>query len=492
MTSMRTLRLVRAESWDQDAVDMDGDLAPRAGEGSWTTLVTGRNGSGKSRLLAAIAGVFDALDGRALRNRQPITLEYLLGGQECAFRVDGSKVMAFIDGREVEAARLPRPNAVIAATASAFDKFHLPREARLAEPNSPKSHYRYLGLKDARGRVSARAGVFRALEQLFDASADEHHRRQRVSDVFRYLGYSPTVEVTFDWTYRGKELASSTAVDSTRAVERYLEDAKSRAGEAARSPIPNYFLDNPLAQRELAESVDFLRGSSGGREVRLVADFRHQNSGGEDQLRMARRLTRAGIVQMADVTLRRELSGRRIGITDASSGELSLVVTLLGIASSIEDGSLILLDEPEISLHPQWQSEYLGRLTAAFSAFEGCHFVLATHSPTLVAGAGPELTNIVDLEDPASTPIELSSGRSVDEVLLSTFGVVTNNNLHLRDLLVSALRGAEDGELALPKYDVVVAALEQARPELPMDDPAGEVIDSLIRIRTQLPDRRVP
>ena len=207
---------------------------------------------------------------------------------------------------------------------------------------------------------------------------------------------------------------------------------------------------------------------------------------------MARRLTRAGIVQMADVTLRRELSGRRIGITDASSGELSLVVTLLGIASSIEDGSLILLDEPEISLHPQWQSEYLGRLTAAFSAFEGCHFVLATHSPTLVAGAGPELTNIVDLEDPASTPIELSSGRSVDEVLLSTFGVVTNNNLHLRDLLVSALRGAEDGELALPKYDVVVAALEQARPELPMDDPAGEVIDSLIRIRTQLPDRRVP
>jgi len=416
-------------------------------------------------------------------------MEYRLGERECAFRVEGKKVMAFIDGKGVEAERLPRPGAVVAVTASAFDKFHLPRGARLFDPNPTESRYRYLGLKDGRGRVSARAGIFRALEQLFDVSDEAQHRRQRVSDVFRYLGYSPTVEVTDAWTYRGKELAKEAGDDSTRAVERYLEDAKSRGGGLARAAVPNYFFEDALVARELAASVDLLRGFSDGSEVRLVADYRKQNSGGEGQLRMARQLTRAGILQMVEVTLWRESSGRRVEITDASSGELSLVVTLLGIASSIEDCSLILIDEPEISLHPQWQSEYLGRLTEAFSAFRGCHFILATHSPTLVAGAGPDLTNIVNFERPAAATSKPSSDRSVDEVLFSTFGVVTKNSLHLRDLLVTALRGAEDGELALAEYDEEMAALQAARPELPSDDPAGELIDSLVRIRTELAEK---
>jgi predicted ATPase len=489
MTSTRAFRLVRAEFWNQDDVTVDVDLAPRLGEASWTTLITGRNGSGKSRLLSAIAAAFEGLGGRPLRNRQPIVLEYLLDERECAFRVDGKRVTAFLDGRAVDAERLPRPRAVIAATASAFDKFHLPREARLLHSNPPDTRYRYLGLRDARGRVSARAGVFRALEQLFDASAEEHYRRQRVADVFRYLGYSPTVEVTYTWTDRGSELASPTGIDSVHAVRRYLESAKRRETNAARATVPNYFFEDALAVRELAASVDMLRQFSDGREIRLVADYRHHNSSGEDQLRMARQLSRAGIVQMAEVTLHRESSGRRVEITDASSGELSLVVTQLGIASSIEDRSLILIDEPEISLHPQWQSEYLGQLAEAFSAFRGCHFILATHSPTLVAGAGPELTNIVNLERSDVATGELSPGRSVDEVLFSTFGVVTKNSLHLRDLLVAALRGAEDGDLATAKYDEEMTALEAARPELPPDDPAGELIDSLARLRAELAAR---
>lgn len=493
MTSTQPFRLLRAELWDREDVDVDVDvdMAQRAGKDSWTTLVTGRNGAGKSRLLAAIAGAFDALDGRHIRNRQPIAVEYRLGEQKCAFRVKGAKVTAFIDGRRVDAGELPRPGAVVAATASAFDKFHLPREARFPNPDLTESSYRYLGLKDGRGRVSARAGIFRALEQLFDVSDENQYRRQRVSDVFRYLGYSPTVEVTYNWTFRGKDLARAAGTDSTRAVERYLKDAQSRGASGARSAIPKYFIEDARAAWELAASIDSLREFSDGREVRLVADYRKSNSGGEDQLRMARQLTRAGIVQMAEVTLWRGTSGRRVEITDASSGELSLVVTLLGIASSIEDGSLVLIDEPEISLHPQWQSEYLSRLTEVFSDFGGCHFIIATHSPTLVAGASHELTDVVNLEKPVPARSENPSGRSVDEVLFSTFGVVTKNSLHLRDLLVATLRGAEDGELALAKYDEEMAALQAARPELPPEDPAGELIDSLVHIRTQLAGKSV-
>lgn len=491
MTSTQLFRLLRVELGDQDDIAVDVEIAPRSGRSSWTTLLTGQNGSGKSRFLSAIVGAFDALDGRHIRNLPSIAVEYQFGEKTFSFRVDGKNVTAYIDGSVVDAGELPRPSTVVAATASAFDKFHLPRETRFIDPNIPESRYRYLGLKDGRGRVSARAGILRALEQLFDASDENQYRRRRVADVFRYLGYIPTVEVIYTWTIRGREIVKDPKRDSRHAVEQYLEDAKFRGAGAARPAIAKYFFDDEQRARELAESIDLLRESSDGREIRLVVDYLKPNTVGEDQLRMARQLTRAGLVQLTDVTLWRKNPRRQVQITDASSGQLSLVVTQLGIASSIEDGSLIIIDEPEISLHPQWQSEYLGRLREAFSEFRGCHFIIATHSPTLVAGAGSIRTNIVNLESQSEATSEPPAERSVDEVLFSTFGVVTKNSLHLRDLLVAALRGAEDGELALAKYDDEMAALQLARPALPMDDPAGELIDSLVRIRTQLAENSV-
>lgn len=489
MTSTQSFRLLHAELWDQNGVDVGIKVAPRAGESSWTTVVTGRNGSGKSRLLSAVAGAFDALDGRHLRNRKPLTLKYEIGGQAFALRVDGKAISASADGRVVEVDQLPRPAAVIAATASAFDKFHLPREGRFREADSVESSYRYLGLKDGRGRVSARAGIFRALEHLFEVSDDGPARRQQVSEVFRYLGYKPTVEVAYAWTYRGRDVAKNAGEDSYPAVRRYLDDAKRRGESSTRSAVPNYFLEGALGAKEIAASVNSLRESRDNSGVRLVADYREPDSGGEERLQMARQLTRAGILQLDEVVLFREASGHRVEIADASSGELSLVVTLLGIASSIKDGSLILIDEPEISLHPQWQSDYLARLEKAFSSFKGCHFVIATHSPALTAGVVSSLVNIVDVERSAAATSQTPSGRSVDEVLLSTFGVVTANNLHLRDLLVLALRGAEDGDLATAKFDKVMTELLAARPGLPLENSVGQLVDRLSRIRTKLAER---
>ncbi|MGR2836454.1 AAA family ATPase, partial [Vibrio vulnificus] len=68
-----------------------------------------------------------------------------------------------------------------------------------------------------------------------------------------------------------------------------------------------------------------------------------------------------------------------VDFTSASSGEQCLALMLLGIASQIEDGSLICIDEPEISLHPEWQEEFIPLLESLFSNYTGCHFLIATH-----------------------------------------------------------------------------------------------------------------
>ena len=86
-------------------------------------------------------------------------------------------------------------------------------------------------------------------------------------------------------------------------------------------------------------------------------------------------------------------------MTDASSGELSLIFNLLSIAGEIENDSLILIDEPEISLHPEWQSHFLPLLKKMFNDYTGCHFIVATHSPQILSSIDNNKSFIINLEN---------------------------------------------------------------------------------------------
>jgi len=70
----------------------------------------------------------------------------------------------------------------------------------------------------------------------------------------------------------------------------------------------------------------------------------------------------------------------------ASSGEIQLLTTLAFIASHITERTAILIDEPENSLHPRWQRNYIRRLFDLFQSSEP-KVVIATHSPVMVTTA---------------------------------------------------------------------------------------------------------
>ncbi|WP_245337554.1 AAA family ATPase [Shinella sp. HZN7] len=57
--------------------------------------------------------------------------------------------------------------------------------------------------------------------------------------------------------------------------------------------------------------------------------------------------------------------GEVIELLNASSGELALISSLVFLISSIGQEPVILIDEPENSLHPRWQREYLEKIVAA-------------------------------------------------------------------------------------------------------------------------------
>jgi len=102
-------------------------------------------------------------------------------------------------------------------------------------------------------------------------------------------------------------------------------------------------------------------------------DFHYRNLDDYDELRKtleARRKTQSRYTR----------EHLQKNVTERSNGESAMQF----FAQRIQDNQLYLLDEPENSLSPARQQE-LVRLLADSARFFGCQFIIATHSPFLLA-----------------------------------------------------------------------------------------------------------
>ncbi|MEU1863252.1 AAA family ATPase [Streptomyces gardneri] len=80
-----------------------------------------------------------------------------------------------------------------------------------------------------------------------------------------------------------------------------------------------------------------------------------------------------------------EKTGEEIDPVQLSSGEQQMFILSHKLLFESSPGTLVMIDEPELSLHVLWQSTFVDDLTE-ISAVSGTYFMLATHSPTLIAG----------------------------------------------------------------------------------------------------------
>ncbi|WP_447006070.1 AAA family ATPase [Saccharothrix isguenensis] len=90
-----------------------------------------------------------------------------------------------------------------------------------------------------------------------------------------------------------------------------------------------------------------------------------------------------------------ELSnGSSITPGQLSSGEQQMLVLAYEILFRAREGTLVIVDEPEISLHVLWQDTLIDNLTSMGEA-NNIQFLMASHSPVLL-GAHPELERSLD------------------------------------------------------------------------------------------------
>jgi predicted ATP-binding protein involved in virulence len=88
----------------------------------------------------------------------------------------------------------------------------------------------------------------------------------------------------------------------------------------------------------------------------------------------------------------------KLPLTNLSSGEQQEVVLMYELLFKVNPGTIVLIDEPEISLHVAWQKEFLKDLIRIVD-LQDINVVIATHSPQVINDRW-DLT--IDLEEIAN------------------------------------------------------------------------------------------
>lgn len=441
------------------------------------TAVIGKNGTGKSHLLSTIVQTFLALERvKTHPSHKPVTLpvdymSYYIDGKMCEIyprSQRGLKIM--IDRRDRSIAELPLPERVVALTISPFDKFPVPRSIRSSVVPADPSLYRYLGLRDQFGKASLDTLLFKSLSNLFDNNEDGLLRNSNIGAVFDYLDLQPTISVIYQFRAKSTVLR---ALDKPQSLfdSDLLDEYQRRRLEAV--------MKTGMTEGELLELLALAVQSSENSEIRLSADFSTHGTT-DNTFRRLTPLRRAGFLKLKRVEIS-ETQGRLLDLKNASSGQQSVVSSLLALASVIKDRSLILIDEPEISLHPEWQVDYVDLLLKTFGRFQGCHFVIATHSP-LVISKMPSYANVIAFDRPDLPPVKKLVGQSSDYLLVEAFGAPTPGNLYIREKIVGALGLVAEGKANSERFNEEMNTLRKIGEELEATDPAREVIADLERV----------
>jgi len=423
------------------------------------TLVVGKNGTGKSTLLKSI--VIDFLRD----NVAPSTLKYL------------SDISPY--NREFQIGKLAYnevPTKVICASTSPFDKFPVPRK------NQDITYYSYLGLRGLLSQNLGPAYMARIIFTLIAAARQSDSHANAIATVLDYLEYEP-------------EIFTTSGITSPKLIDIILESDEPSLRKAIgihfeRSTVTSTDANSLMKQlleidektlRQIRKAT--IRLSEGPRRGSIVAVLgrfgvqllTHTNLLPED----LSLLGRYGLIKLKEVELRKRGIDETVKMSDMSSGEQSVVMGLLGIGSQLQDGALVCIDEPEVCLHPEWQERYIQLLSHIFSHYRGCHFIIATHSPQIVAQLPDARCYVMDMEEGIARHSTEFSKKSIDYQLAALFKAPGFKNEYLSRLAVNTFVKVAKDKGFDPEADADYKTLDKTYTFLHKDDPLRELIESL-------------
>ncbi len=117
-------------------------------------------------------------------------------------------------------------------------------------------------------------------------------------------------------------------------------------------------------------------------------------------------------------------NGVEFDIDELSTGEKTLLSKVLYLFFKDYKDKVILIDEPELSLHPSWQNKVL-KIYENFALKNNCQVIIATHSPHIIGSAKNEYLRFLIKEDNKIVVKQLSDSplnRDTNTILKTLMG----------------------------------------------------------------------
>ncbi|MDA0098413.1 ATP-binding protein [Vibrio sp. ART SEL2] len=449
-----------------------GDTSLFKGESSAEnafTIVIGDNGCGKTQLLLDICNYYQMLFGE------------LLGSKSADIRVIRRDYFKqdFKWGAIEKAFEHQIPQKLICASTSQFEKFA--ENWKLKNDFVQGGYYAYIGSKPfAPDRPPSTRIASTALNQLLARDTYDARKIQSLRKFLLSFGFDDVLKISLEPIFSFDELNKAKSGDPDVAPETQI--ALRKANEYYEIEdiselilLMEFIIDKPEVLLYFSDSGVLLDSVCKEKPIpynsRELAD-----------------LLMSGLVSVANIETVNGQCFLEPGLSESaklrplasrSSGEQCLFLLFLGIISSIDDNSLILIDEPEISLHPSWQQRFVEILNESLSEYSGCHFIIATHSPLIVSDIAVKNCEILDMTEQVLTSASKHSLRSSDYHLATLF----HNPGHSNEYLIKTAIYVFSKVKSEKKFDNQdLEKLKMLNDQLSMlheDDPVIELVEML-------------
>lgn len=417
-------------------------------QGIHTSVIIGANGIGKSHLLNVIAEIFCLLDSQYHRRNQDVLqyyfrIKYSAKWEEYEFSnfadynpVGRSKYTNLYfkkAGERVNVGMMELPWRVIVSSTTINDKF-------VAKSTDM---YRYKGMRNEKSpsTTGTRTMVRKTVESLLNSLDTEVGFRRQLKDLLVHLGLQPRLELTYSLRYKNVFLKED--IDRFKIQQIFEEQSDTfKKRTTLLWGTQNYEKIKYEQIEQLDEIAHFyqtIRNNKAFTEKEnLYYDLLDEECNVHKDRDALKILSALDLVSYPSLKVYKDSD---FLFDQSSSGEWSLFCQMVSIMSEIQPGSIVLIDEPENSAHPNWQINYIGWLKKIFEQYYNCHFLIATHSHFMLSDLEPLTSDIIALDRSEVGLRNIAEDVntfcwSVDDILYRVFHVRNTRNYVFEGKLV--------------------------------------------------------
>ena len=453
----------------------------------YNTVIIGANGIGKSHILKSVIEIFTYIHSLISQAVQPNNLPYrfriqysidndiytissMPKGLEPVGRGARYVIYCDVNEKEIHPSECKLPNNVIASSMTISDKFRA----------NSDDFYKYNGVRNEKSpsTTGTRTLIRKTVNNIITSISSKNGFRDELKNLLLKLGLQDRLTISYGMRHKevflNKDMSPELLYDIFDNRKKYFPSRDTDLWGKT------FFLKVREQHDKIKVITDFLRKITINnlQRKRYILEYDIINS---DEIiydaEAIDLLSKLDILTFPSIRVHKNYEN--YNFMDSSSGETNLLCQFIGILSTIQDNSLIIIDEPENSSHPNWQINYIGWLKDIFKEYLSCHFVIATHSHFILTDLQEHNSTIIALEKADGRVKNIAENLntfcwSVDDILYNVFHVRNTRNSVFENKMMRLYKLVTENNA--DKEDINRLLDELERYKLTDDDPLNKLI----------------